>query len=185
MKAIFGIVNRCSRTILGNYITDKIAGIYNYVVHQKNPIVQILYLVLAVGGFAVYVMVGFWKFIPGPYVSEYHETIGTFLMMMCYAAFFTASVTPPGVITHKNNKQAVKKFPYDNIMYTIDQKCTTCKFIKPARSKHCSVCDICIEKFDHHCIWINNCVGLNNYRYFLWFVLSHAIICTYGAIIGI
>ncbi len=70
-------------------------------------------------------------------------------------------------------------------MYQKNNECSTCKIVKPARSKHCSMCNVCIEKFDHHCIWINNCVGLNNYRYFIMFIGSHAIICTYGAFVGV
>jgi hypothetical protein len=28
-------------------------------------------------------------------------------------------------------------------------------------------------------------VGFNNYRWFILFIFSHAVICTYGAIIGV
>ncbi|KAM9976049.1 hypothetical protein ACTFIR_009890 [Dictyostelium discoideum] len=51
----------------------------------------------------------------------------------------------------------------------------------PARSKHCRVCDRCVGRFDHHCPWINNCVGENNLRYFLLFVFSTSMLCMYGA----
>ena len=42
------------------------------------------------------------------------------------------------------------------------------------------MCDTCVAKYDHHCAWLNSDVGLNNYRYFLLFLISHVGICVYG-----
>ena len=51
------------------------------------------------------------------------------------------------------------------------QLCPDCLTVRTARSRHCSVCNHCVERFDHHCPWINNCVGIGNHTSFYCFVL--------------
>lgn len=41
---------------------------------------------------------------------------------------------------------------------------------KPERTHHCRACKTCTLKFDHHCPWLNQCVGLGNERYFVLFM---------------
>ncbi|XP_001632888.3 palmitoyltransferase ZDHHC15B isoform X2 [Nematostella vectensis] len=56
--------------------------------------------------------------------------------------------------------------------------CDICCHIKPDRCHHCSMCRKCILKMDHHCPWVNNCVGYSNYKFFLLF-LFYAILYTF------
>uniref|UniRef100_A0A804LFA1 S-acyltransferase n=1 Tax=Zea mays TaxID=4577 RepID=A0A804LFA1_MAIZE len=43
-------------------------------------------------------------------------------------------------------------------------------------SKHCRVCDKCVDGFDHHCRWLNNCIGKRNYKGFFVLMASAVIL---------
>lgn len=47
--------------------------------------------------------------------------------------------------------------------------CDVCKAWRPPRARHCINCNVCTLKYDHHCPWIFNCVGLRNHKAFFLF----------------
>ena len=44
--------------------------------------------------------------------------------------------------------------------------CTVCDKFVEEQTKHCGACDRCCYGFDHHCEWLNNCIGKTNYSAF-------------------
>ena len=63
-----------------------------------------------------------------------------------------------GLPQSQDNIQIWKKRVKD----VLNRKCENCDSMKPPRAHHCRTCGRCVMRMDHHCPWINNCVGANN-----------------------
>lgn len=73
-----------------------------------------------------------------------------------------------------STRKVVPEFDRSKHLHVIENgRCHLCNIkTSSTRTKHCSVCNKCIEKFDHHCKYLNQCVGKQNYVPFLMCVVS-------------
>ncbi|XP_042512624.1 probable protein S-acyltransferase 15 isoform X2 [Macadamia integrifolia] len=58
--------------------------------------------------------------------------------------------------------------------------CDKCSTYKPPRAHHCRVCGRCVLRMDHHCLWVNNCIGYSNYKPFVVLITYAAVGCIYS-----
>ncbi|XP_061664125.1 zf-DHHC domain-containing protein isoform X2 [Syngnathoides biaculeatus] len=61
--------------------------------------------------------------------------------------------------------------------------CSRCETYRPPRAHHCRVCQRCIRRMDHHCPWINNCVGELNQKYFVQFLFYTGVASVYATLL--
>ena len=85
--------------------------------------------------------------------------------------FYMVNGSDPGVLhSSADEKKVVLLKLVEQNEFSIEQFCSSCIIHKPLRSKHCADCDRCVAKFDHHCPWVDNCIGQLNLKYFIGFL---------------
>ncbi|KAJ5387235.1 hypothetical protein N7509_009776 [Penicillium cosmopolitanum] len=89
--------------------------------------------------------------------------------------YIYAMVQDPGYvpkISSRNQQREMVKQLFELWKFDEENFCVPCMSRKPLRSKHCRRCGRCVSKHDHHCPWIDNCVGANNLRHFVLYIVS-------------
>lgn len=113
-------------------------------------------------------------------LSAFHQLLVFFILASVASSFLLVTFMDPGYVTPENVDTAVHLFPDNHIIF-FGRHCTTCRLPRPARAKHCSVCNRCVVLFDHHCLWVNNCIGYRNYPWFMAFLVLNIAMMWYGA----
>ncbi|CAD7705458.1 unnamed protein product [Ostreobium quekettii] len=119
------------------------------------------------------------------------------LVFMLVWSYFAAVLTEPGSVPEDwhpfaDDETATRELQrwntggdtlYDRADPQRPRYCRKCHNWKPERAHHCSVSGRCILKMDHYCIWVVNCVGLLNYKFFLLFIAYTWAACLLAACI--
>lgn len=91
----------------------------------------------------------------------------TFIMSVVLYAYSVCS--NPGFIESKYNfidliDRAIRE------RIDLNNFCPYCEIVKTETYFHCQICRRCVENFDHHCPFIDNCLGYQNHFPFLMFL---------------
>ncbi|KAL0902570.1 hypothetical protein ABMA27_000407 [Loxostege sticticalis] len=127
---------------------------------------------------AAVVVISYWVGLPywwqrDPYIATFLVIFGNWLLLNIIFHYYMGVATPPGYP------------PNGSMVSQAASICKKCITPKPPRTHHCSVCDRCILGMDHHCPWLNNCVGYFNARYFYLYMVYMVVGVTFVIIGGV
>jgi len=113
------------------------------------------------------------------YKGIIHSILSTSVIILVLSSYFLASTTDPG--TFKDTLSPSYYLIHPISEETDKRFCNKCKEQKPERAHHCRTkcCNRCVLRMDHHCQWINNCVGFFNHKYFVLFLFYASISIIY------
>ncbi|XP_017858521.1 PREDICTED: palmitoyltransferase ZDHHC3-like [Drosophila arizonae] len=111
--------------------------------------------------------------------APFHVVLFHAIVLLVFLSHSKAVFTDPGIVPLPSNRP-FSEIPSGEVHGSEWTVCSRCKTHRPPRAHHCSTCQRCIRRMDHHCPWINNCVGEGNQKYFLQFLFYVAVLSFYS-----
>lgn len=105
----------------------------------------------------------------------------TTFLVTCAAGAWAMTVDPVDPLVAKSEAGIDVEDP-DEFLF-----CRTCEASVQLDSKHCWECNKCVTNFDHHCPWLNTCIGARNYGAFyiaMWALFLMLVsVCAAGLVV--
>ncbi|KAF2071642.1 hypothetical protein CYY_007035 [Polysphondylium violaceum] len=116
--------------------------------------------------------------------------VSIYIWLAVYAFLIQTAYTDPGIVprgvyndsdifSSDQRQPLFKKITIKGMTQEV-KWCETCSLYRPPRANHCGMCNNCVEKFDHHCPWVGNCIGRRNYKTFLYFLYCTGFKCLFA-----
>ncbi|CAB4070276.1 ZDHHC3_7_25 [Lepeophtheirus salmonis] len=111
-----------------------------------------------------------------------HVVLFNVIVFLLFMAHGRAVFSDPGIVPPPKHKVDFSDIHSDSgaSMREDWTVCTRCEMYRPPRAYHCRICRHCIRRMDHHCPWINNCVGEWNQKFFLQFLFYVGVLSSYS-----
>ncbi|CAH9055246.1 unnamed protein product [Cuscuta epithymum] len=149
------------------------------------PIISVLILKGVLYYVTVFIFIEDWMSLQSS-AGSLNALIFTFFASLCVFCYFVCVLKDPGSVPSSYVPDVEEPQLSDQESGRIGilqaRKCEKCSAYKPPRAHHCRICKTCILRMDHHCLWINNCVGHRNYKPFVLLVFYSTIASTYSLI---
>lgn len=121
--------------------------------------------------------------------GAFHAVVFNSIILLLTFSHLRTVFSDPGIVPLPQSKldfaelhTGTQKEPTSKDDYTV---CARCETYRPPRAHHCRICQRCVRRMDHHCPWVNNCIGQYNQKYFLQFLFYVGILSAYAVILVI
>lgn len=114
-----------------------------------------------------------------PFQIILHLIPPLFFGFIAFSALIASAFRDPGQPRPLQDDDDADDIPLDPLRW-----CPKCIAPKPERTHHCSTCDRCVLKMDHHCVWLAACVGHRTQPSFIHFLAASTFLALYAAFSG-
>ncbi|XP_027799123.1 palmitoyltransferase ZDHHC12 isoform X2 [Marmota flaviventris] len=104
-----------------------------------------------------------------------------FLVLGSLLLYLAVSLMDPGYVNTQPQPQEPKEEQTAMVPQGIAlRRCRYCLVLQPLRARHCRDCRRCVRRYDHHCPWMENCVGERNHPLFVAYLALQLVVLLWG-----
>ena len=92
------------------------------------------------------------------------------VIILIFMMFIILSCSNPGKVYNKRGYKLID-YVLKGKNTNVSEYCPYCCIIQNNQTTHCVICGVCVDGFDHHCFWVDNCIGRDNYLLFFIFLV--------------